>query len=161
MIDNTTSLIVVLFCFVLFNGLVSCQSGPFSLTETNSHSVPIPDRSTATSPIDINDFGTFLNGTVNVNVTHTFVGDLIIELISPSGTTVELFDQQCGADDNIFTTFSDFGVDVCQDTSLSIPDTPLSTFRGENIKGDWILTVTDDAGGDTGTLNSWGSNIFI
>ena len=36
------------------------------------------------------------------------------------------------------------------------PNNPLSVFNGESTMGDWTITVSDNAGGDTGTLNSWG-----
>ena len=35
------------------------------------------------------------------------------------------------------------------------PEGLLSDFDGEDPNGTWMLEVTDDAGGDTGTLNSW------
>ena len=34
----------------------------------------------------------------------------------------------------------------------------LSAFNGENAQGDWTLTVSDNAGGDTGNITSWGLN---
>src|SRR5690606_7606235 len=36
------------------------------------------------------------------------------------------------------------------------PNNPLSIFDGESTMGLWELTVSDNAGADTGTINSWG-----
>src|SRR5690606_3041346 len=36
------------------------------------------------------------------------------------------------------------------------PNNPLSAFNGESTLGDWTITISDNAGGDTGTLNAWG-----
>jgi hypothetical protein len=35
------------------------------------------------------------------------------------------------------------------------PQEPLAAFAGENISGTWTLTVSDNAGADLGTLNTW------
>ncbi|HBI00609.1 reprolysin-like metallopeptidase [Flavobacterium sp. UBA2787] len=102
--------------------------------------------------------------TVTLNITHTWVSDLTVTLISPLGTQIELFSAQCTNRDNAVATFDDEGVTLtCQGTTPTItgtliPSQPLSTLIGENTEGTWTLRVFDSANQDGGTLNSWGIN---
>lgn len=100
---------------------------------------------------------------VDIDITHTFDSDLDISLVSPSGTVLNLSDDNGGSDDNYtLTTFSDgAGTNITAGsapfTGTFAPEggTFAATFAGECITGDWELRVTDDAGGDTGTLNNF------
>ncbi|MEE2718977.1 MAG: proprotein convertase P-domain-containing protein, partial [Planctomycetota bacterium] len=80
----------------------------------------------------------------------TYIGDLIIDLTSPEGTTVRLHDRSGGGDDDILVTYDDDG-------DGTAPDGPgsLSDFDGELVAGTWTLTLSDNAGADTGSLNAW------
>lgn len=86
---------------------------------------------------------------VSMNITHTWRGDLILDLTSPAGTTVRLHDRTGSSADDIIGTY---GLDLTSAEALS-------GFDGQDPAGDWTLTVSDNAGGDTGTLNSWGLQI--
>ncbi|MCA9253002.1 MAG: proprotein convertase P-domain-containing protein [Phycisphaerales bacterium] len=113
----------------------------------------INDNSTITSTINVPD--DFCIGDVNVDldITHTYIGDLIVQLASPSGTIVRLHNRSGSGDDDIVTTYDEQGG--------TNPDGPgsLGDFNLTNGQGDWTLTVTDDAGGDVGTLNGWSLRI--
>ncbi|MGE3164732.1 MAG: proprotein convertase P-domain-containing protein [Planctomycetota bacterium] len=105
--------------------------------------------------------------TVLVQITHTFQGDLDMSLSSPSGTIVELATDIGGTLDNVDTLFADFGIPLQAATDLSLgnihaPEGPgsMADFRCELSGGNWSLTVDDDAGGDTGTLDMWCLNIY-
>ena len=74
---------------------------------------------------------------VAVNLTHTYVGDLVLALEGPGGTSWTLQDQTGGSADDINTSF------------------PLSPAPSGDLGGTWTLTVSDNAGADVGTLNSW------
>jgi subtilisin family serine protease/subtilisin-like proprotein convertase family protein len=117
---------------VLPNGL---QDLPFS----NTTPAPIPDRTPAgiTSIINVADEGTLFGVTVSVDITHTWIGDLIVKLVSPTGTEHVLHNREGGSADNIVKTWT------------------LDNFNGEAIAGDWKLVVSDNVAADTGTLNSW------
>ncbi|MDX2477670.1 MAG: proprotein convertase P-domain-containing protein [Gammaproteobacteria bacterium] len=80
---------------------------------------------------------------VNVDVTHTYAGDLKVSLISPSGTTVVLHDRFGGSTHDIHSEF-DF---------LSVP--LLNNFSGETSRGAWTLWVQDLANVDVGRLQRW------
>ena len=141
---------------------------PQTHVRTHSPALPIPDESSVgiTSTIGVNTPGRIkdLNVTIG-NITHGWVGDLVIELTSPEGTTVRLVQHPGGPDndgnDLVNTTFDD---DV--PTNISAGRAPysgsfrpqndqLSRFDGEQRQGTWTLRVRDLFEGDPGTLTSW------
>jgi subtilisin-like proprotein convertase family protein len=82
---------------------------------------------------------------IPVDISHTFIGDLTVDLQSPAGTTVRLHDRSGGGSNDIIGTFGD-----------DLPTAAaLAAFYGESSTGTWSLIVEDKAGGDTGTLNGW------
>lgn len=148
------------------------ESGAIAPNETLP--IAIPDNSPAftTSTITVTQDISLTDLEVAVDITHTWVGDLLITLTSPGGTTVTLLDRPgftgtgfgCG-DDNMSVIFSDAGsIDpetTCPGTSpwltgLVLPASPLSAFDGESTVGTWTLSVSDNAAGDTGTIDDWG-----
>jgi len=119
---------------------------PQGLTEFNYENdtpVAIPDNDAngITSVITINDDITVFDTNTFVDITHTWIGDLIVKLTSPSGTVATLHNRAGGNADDINETFNS------------------SAFNGEVATGDWTLTVSDNVGSDTGTLNVWALNI--
>ncbi|MCB0793964.1 MAG: proprotein convertase P-domain-containing protein [Flavobacteriales bacterium] len=97
-----------------------------------------------------------------VQITHTWSGDISLELTSPSATTVNLnfYTDECGSQDNIAVEFDDAASNsygsVCPLTGIyAIPDEALALFNGEPFEGNWTLTVTDNFVGDGGTLVNW------
>lgn len=111
------------------------QDYPYS----NTTPVDIPDNiadgieSVITVPQAGNVFGT----DVGVNITHTWRGDLIVKLRSPEGTEHTLHNRTGGSEDDLIQNWQ------------------LDSFNGESMQGDWTLMVSDNAGLDTGMLNSW------
>ncbi len=92
------------------------------------------------------DPATLLSGVeVYVDITHTWQGDLIVNLTSPGGTTVTLHNRSGSSADDILGWYP---------TELE-PAGDLSAFVGEPAAGDWTLWVSDNAGADVGTLNEW------
>lgn len=99
---------------------------------------------------------------VKINVAHDMIGDLVLKLISPSGTEVLLADRVGGFFDQNFTeTVFD------QEASISItdgnspftgtfrPEGDLAALYGEMSAGDWTLQVADLFNGDGGSLNEF------
>jgi len=111
--------------------------------------IDIPDNDDAgiTSQIAVASALPIADINVSVDITHTWQGDLHLVLTSPNGTSVTLHDGTGSSADNIQTTYD----------SETAPDGPgsMSDFDGELMNGTWTLFVWDDAGSDTGTLNSW------
>ena len=154
---------------------IVCIGQPGTVTGSSSASPGLPidvSNTVVTSTITIADDFEITDLNVDLDITHTWVGDLIIELQSPSGTSVVLVDQPgnpattfgCSGDD-ILATLDDEATDPVEDECENLPaiggsftpNNPLSAFDGESTMGDWTLTITDTFGGaDDGTFNSWG-----
>lgn len=82
---------------------------------------------------------------VSVNITHTWIGDLIVKLRAPSGTEVVLHNRTGSSADNIVGTYP---------TTLT-PAQSLDALIGEEMSGEWRLIVSDNAGSDLGSLSQW------
>ena len=126
--------------FVLSPGSPVAGGASRQLAQTSEPAIPIPDRNTIQDSIAVEQSGTATSVSVAVDITHTYIGDLVIDLIAPDGTTRTLHDRTGYETDDIDQTYA--------------PD-----FGGVGIAGDWILRVRDSAGGDTGTLNGWALTI--
>ncbi|MFF3517689.1 M4 family metallopeptidase [Streptomyces sp. NPDC002573] len=74
---------------------------------------------------------------VTPNITHTWRGDLVIDLIGPSGTAYRL------------KNFSS------SDSADNVTDTYTVNASSETANGTWKLRVQDQAAQDVGTINSW------
>ncbi|QLE01506.1 proprotein convertase P-domain-containing protein [Galbibacter sp. BG1] len=149
------------FSFITVN--ISCD------TFTNDKAVNIPSEgaNSVTSKINILQDGFLNNITVSVNITHTWLEDLSLSLISPSGTVIPLLSEQCGEQNDIVAVFSDEGgIPNCQNSIPSLsgtikPEEALSKINGEPAKGVWRLKVDDANDEDGGTINSFELNICI
>ncbi|MEZ5064696.1 MAG: proprotein convertase P-domain-containing protein [bacterium] len=86
------------------------------------------------------------NLNVDINLTHTWIGDLIVRLTSPNGTVVTLHNRTGSSAHDIIGNYP---------LTLT-PAQPLSAFIGGPLDGTWTMFVSDNAGQDVGTLNSWG-----
>lgn len=99
---------------------------------------------------------------VQLNITHTYDGDLEIVLESPSGIRTILSSNNGGSGDNYTNTIFTMGaINPIQTGSAPfsgsyIPEESFYTQNsGQNGNGIWRLCITDELGGDIGTLNSW------
>lgn len=103
---------------------------------------------------------------VNLQLDHDFLADLVVSLISPSGTTVVLVSSSCGDLNDIDATFDDSAGSFLCGGSPAISGTvkplgSLSSFNGESILGEWTLQVADNAPSDGGLLKSFSLDICI
>ena len=109
----------------------------------------IPDNSSvgATSTLNVNTPGVQFSEAVQIKVsaTHTFTGDLGIELTSPKGTRSVL--------KNIRDQFGG-------SANLSNMVLLSNVFYGENPTGIWTIKVVDGEAQDTGTLTSWSIRVY-
>jgi len=103
-------------------------------------------------------------GSTTVGLDHTFVGDLVISLRSPSGTVVQLFNRRGAGGNNLCNVIFDDAANtaISSITSASAPFTGtyrpeglLSAFNGQNPNGTWRLTVQDAAGVDIGNIRAF------
>ena len=143
--------------------------------------VPIPDGlgphvpgRPAEVPVIEEDVGQVTALVVCVQITHTYVGDLTIELVHGK-TTVILVNriQETGvtptdsgcAYDNMYVLLQDgapaSAIDGCENKAPYAvsgdlePVEPLAAFEGMDSAGEWTLRVADNYDNDTGTIISW------
>ncbi len=119
-------------------------------TQTNAISQAIPDNNSTglTSQVTVTGFGSIPNPQINLDldIVHTFRGDLAMKLTSPQGTTVQL--TSFNGRNNGTAFIGNFPTDFT-------PEQSLSAFDGENLDGIWELSIVDSAARDTGILNNW------
>ena len=139
-------------------------------TNISAPNAAIPDGTGANSPgtplesiINIPNAATISDVNISIDISHTYIQDLVISLISPNNTEVILFSRECNAEDNIAVTYDDDAADkiTCASpvTGSAIPTNPLSDFNLENSSGDWTLKIIDYYNVDIGTLNNWSIEI--
>ncbi|MEU7531642.1 M28 family metallopeptidase [Saccharothrix sp. NPDC042600] len=104
----------------------------------NTTPLTLPDLATVESSITVS--GVTGNAPsalgVGVNITHTYRGDLVIDLVAPDGTAFRLKSSSSDSGDNINTTYT-------------------VNASGEVANGTWKLRIQDVAAQDVGRLNSW------
>ncbi|WP_055599815.1 S8 family peptidase [Streptomyces aureus] len=106
----------------------------------NTADYAIADNATVESPVTVS--GVTGNAPaalqVPVNIVHTYIGDLQVQLIAPDGSAYTLKGFGTGgSSDNINTTYT-------------------VNASSEVANGTWKLRVTDNASIDTGRIDSWG-----
>ncbi|SFD70049.1 S8 family serine peptidase [Pseudoalteromonas denitrificans] len=120
-------------------GLYVNPQGLNDFTYSNDVPAAIPDNAAdgITSVITIADELTIFDSSTFLNISHTYIGDLVVTLTSPTGTQATLHNKAGGSADDINQSFDS------------------SAFNGELTKGDWTLKLVDTYAEDTGTLNNW------
>jgi subtilisin-like proprotein convertase family protein len=137
--------------------------------------VPITDNVVNTSTLNVSGFsGSIASVSVTINATHTWDGDVRVNLIAPNGQILNLINARGGSGDN----FTNTTISSTSATSLATGVSPFTgTFAADAANavgfapylsntttwsslystpnGNWILAVSDHATGDVGTLTSW------
>lgn len=129
-------------------------------TYSSNDIIPIPDDASqySSSNIEVADTAVIAAINVGVNITHPYLRDLLLAIVSPNNTRVNLLAIQCGSNDNLNVIFSDSGSPLTCGTPTAgtfIPGEPLSAITSETANGNWKLEFQDNSGDDVGTLNSW------
>ncbi len=112
--------------------------GGTTQTYSNATVVNIGDNTTITSPITVSGRtgNAPTTASVSVNITHTYQGDLKVDLVAPDGSLYNIHNRTGAGTDNVIKTVT---------LNLS----------SEALNGIWKMQVNDNAAGDTGKLNSW------
>jgi uncharacterized repeat protein (TIGR01451 family) len=163
--------------------IVRLRSGFVDLSpayRNNNSPVAIPDANTngVESLLNVSGFDGAL-GKVNVSLhlTHTYVGDLRVELISPEGIRIALSRNQGGRGTNFGVSCSPFSARTTFDDNapqslaqgnapyvgVYRPDEPLDVLTGKSgvaINGTWRLRVVDTFAQDVGTLQCWSLALY-
>lgn len=105
----------------------------------NATDVTISDNATVESSITVSGRTGNAPSTlrVNVRVTHTYIGDMKIDLVGPNGAVVAtLHNRTGGSADNIYQTYT-------------------ANASAQLANGTWRLRINDNATGDTGRIDAW------
>ena len=127
------------------------KNGTIPPTETNTLSrssapnLSIPDNATAgiEDTISIEESGILTGIEVAIDISHTYIGDLVVRLVSPRGSNIILHNRNGGSANNLVQTYTM--------STLS----GLAVVLEEEIQGNWRLRIQDLAGADVGQLNRW------
>jgi subtilisin-like proprotein convertase family protein len=118
-----------------------------ALEETPGVTIPDNNPSGIERSLIIDASGRVKDLEVALDITHTYVGDLLVTLVSPAGTSVTLHNRSGGSADNIIKTYT------------SATTSGLQALRGESVQGAWKLRVADLEAIDVGKLNRWALKI--
>jgi|GEM_PF-1798939 len=154
--------------------------------QTNSSgaiSVAIPDNSAtgATSAIAVSGIpaaATITSVAINYNITHTYDGDLILNIKAPNGNILNLVNQRGGAGANFTNTTINsssataVSTGTAPFTGVYAPDASNGVGATSNVSnvttfpslysipnGNWVFSVRDNAGADVGNITSWSVTI--
>ncbi len=142
--------------------------------------IPDDDPAGLTATLTVDDAGVVGDvAAVVVSLDHTWVGDLVVTLTAPDGTSVTLMDRPGVVDDiccgngsdvsaSLGLVFSDLipvpaeaaGDGGCAAVGVDCgrafgPESSLSALAGVDVSGDWTLNISDNAGADVGALNGF------
>ena len=136
-----------------------------SYSSAENLNITIPDNTGGTifNTITIGDSDVIDYLSVNVDVAHSYINDLTIQLHHPNGTTFStLWNKECFDENNLDITFKDGNpAIVCAQPTVGnySPSTPLNVFTDLNSSGNWSISLNDNATDDTGVLNDWSIEI--
>ncbi|MFJ3927993.1 S8 family peptidase [Streptomyces sp. NPDC090022] len=104
----------------------------------NTADYAINDNSTVESPVTVSGVAGNAPAAlkVNVDIKHTYIGDLKVDLIAPDGSVYTLHNRGGGSADNILQTYT-------------------VNASSEVANGSWKLRVNDNANIDTGKIDAW------
>jgi len=139
--------------------------GGGGLCQETDLAIPDDDPAGVTSILTAPAGGAIEKLEVQLEIEHTYVGDLIIELEHSDGTTVRLINEQDCSGDNIDVILDDDAAPSIQDDcqvggpaypgERYRPDEPLAGFNGKPSGGNWTLRLSDNFADDTGVLRRW------
>lgn len=114
-------------------------------------SIPDGDPAGVADALTVDRAGAIKDVKVDVDVKHTWIGDLDIVLVAPDGTNVKLHARGGRDKDDIVGTYG-AGLNAVDD---------LKKLVGKDAKGEWKLKLVDLEGQDVGNLVSWGLKIDV
>jgi M6 family metalloprotease-like protein len=125
---------------------IELDAGPRVVRAELTPALKIPDNDPAgvSSVIGLVGAGTVQQLKVGIEISHTYIGDLRVELLSPMGRRAILHGRLGGATKDLVATYDS-----------SSPSSVLTTLVGQPVAGNWVLRITDLAGQDVGRLTRW------
>ena len=126
-------------CFSPSGSLCGSDPDPDTTTRydsTESAAIPDNDAAGVTSTIEVTDSMVPSAVSVELDITHTWIGDLVVT-VEHDGTTATLWNKTGGGTENLKQTFE------------------TEAFAGADAAGTWTLKVVDTADKDSGSINGW------
>ena len=123
--------------------VVPRSAGSVVLSESPGLAIPDNRAQGVIRTLQCNAEGRIADLAVDIDITHTYVGDLRIILSTPAGRRIVLHDRDGGNSDNLIRSWN----------SSTAPR--LLPLVGEGAKGEWKLEVSDLEALDVGKLNGW------
>ena len=127
---------------------------PGALVPINQSVSPVTDVMLVPSNLLIGELN------VLIDISHTFVGDLIVDLNGPNGAVVRLHDEEGVSDADLVVLYDDLGGPNTAPYNCGCPMVPagpgtLADFSNIAAIGAWSLRIEDTFGGNTGFLDKW------
>ena len=134
-----------------FEGPPAPPSGSANVHVEALPHVEIPDNNASgvVSVLTVPDAGVLSRVAVTADISHTYIGDLVVTLVSPTGTHVPLHNRAGGGANDLKTSWN----------SDDLPE--LAGLLGTPAGGPWTLYVVDRARLDIGTLNAWSLDLGV
>ncbi len=168
-----------LLCFFLIPQAAFAQLQYINTTDGTISETATPCTTPSVNPLlrtfSVGPHYTINDVNIGVLLSHTWRGDLIMHLTSPTGTRIQLFNATAGSADNFNVLLDDaaanpVGNHTANDTAAVAtivppfqrtfrPVTALSAFNGEDASGTWTLEICDNANLDVGVF--YQSNLQI
>jgi subtilisin-like proprotein convertase family protein len=147
-------------------GIITCNL-VFSATDFSNAAIDVVPNSTASVPIVVSGGITIADLNVTLDITHTWIGDMIITLSGPASIgrpEITLFNQPCIGNGptypDIQATLDDSGQSIsCAEVAPIVSGTirpfeSLSSINGLVADGTWTLNILDVGNQDGGTINA-------
>ncbi len=150
--------------FIANPTVLNCAGFPAGFTK-RANNTPIPDNSTMTETITMAGIpGNVLDIQVFLAIQHQKVSDLTIKLKAPNNNEITIDAAQGTTSANGILTVMDDSTSNALNSTIYLspwtqfvkPSNPMGTFGSSVINGNWVLTITDGAASNTGTLLGWG-----
>ena len=151
--------------FSFVTGNLTCDQ-TFTATDYSNNFIDSVPNSEATVPLTITGGYTIGDMNVDMDITHTWIGDITVTLEGPAsiGTPIiTLLDLPCGDQKNINCIMDDNGGEpTCSGipavSGNIAPFDPLSSLNTLPADGEWVLRVFDHNNEDGGTINNFSIN---
>lgn len=134
---------------------------PTYRNSTRRFFVPDNNLTGVTDSVFVSATGTVTDIKAFVLMNHTWVADMIVTLISPTGVSVNLLNVVDGSNNDVMTIFTDASDSTTTNflspfSPMVKPTSPLSAFLGLPRQGWWKLKFVDAAAADLGYVSGWG-----
>lgn len=121
-----------------------------SVSVVRNFNQPLPDLQTVSVSVEVGETQAIQSLAVQVEILHTYIGDLVVTLVPPSGRPrIVLHNRAGGATRDLKRTYD----------ALSTPG--LAGFNGTSAQGTWTLEVEDRDIRDTGVIVKFGLELTL